>query len=235
MLCDRFEPGLLGSKLMSIPRTVATFLASLALLEGALSAEVQVPNGGFEAGLSRPWGTGQYSEGRPIWWASGNCQSSANADPRIRKNGNFSLHIINLSDRAPNVFGSTQQRVPIAPNQRYRISMWARAQDLASDGAVEISVDPDWKVRPIRLPKGTYDWTRFTGEFSIPQGSTELRIISQDKGEAWIDDIEITAVTGQEVARKAPPAPSPPPKLPAKGAEPALSGTFVVLTEGGGG
>ena len=149
---------------MIISHTVAIILASLVLLLGsARAAEVEVQNGGFETGLSQPWGTGQYSEGHPIWWTSGSCQSSAGADRAVRKSGNLSLHIINRSPRAPNVFGSTQQPVRIVPNQRYRIIMWARARGLTSDGAVEIVVDRDWKVRPIRLPKGDYDWTRFTG------------------------------------------------------------------------
>src|SRR2546422_3052877 len=65
---------------------------------------VELPNGGFEAGLSAPWGTGQYSEGRPVWWRSGNCLSSAEVDARVRKSGKLSLHIINRSPRAPNVF-----------------------------------------------------------------------------------------------------------------------------------
>jgi len=152
---------------------------------------VVVPNGDFESGLARPWGTGQYSEGHPIWWNSGNCRSSAEADRSIRKNGAASLHIVNQSARAPDVFGSTQQPVSIIPNNQYRITLWARSRRLASNGAVEIVVDREWKVRPIHLPQGSYDWTRFSGLFSLPEKTAQLRILSQDRGEAWIDDIEI--------------------------------------------
>ena len=82
--------------------------------------------------------------------------------------------------------------------------MWARARGPTSDGAVEIVVDRDWKVRPIRLPKGDYDWTRFTGEFSLPEGLAQLRILSEDKCEVWIDDIQITAVTAAELVPHVP-------------------------------
>ncbi len=78
----------------------------------------------------------------------------------------------------------------LEPGRRYRISLWARAERLASDGAVSIVVDEDWRVRPIRLPRGTYDWTEFTGEFSLPETTAPLRILSEDAGEAWLDDVE---------------------------------------------
>ena len=145
--------------LANMPRySKLRFAAGLLLLQGiapvSQGEEVRVPNGGFESGLSAPWGTGQYSDGHSVWWTSGNCQSSANADPRIRKSGNLSFHIINRSPRAANVFGSTQQPISIIPGQQYRINIWAKAHGLASDGAVAIVVDREWKVRPIRLPKG---------------------------------------------------------------------------------
>ena len=52
-------------------------------------------------------------------------------------------------------------------------------------------MDEAWKVRPIQLPKGTYDWTRFTGAFSLPANTAQLRVLSQDVGEVWIDEIRI--------------------------------------------
>lgn len=52
-------------------------------------------------------------------------------------------------------------------------------------------VDSQWQVRPIALPGGTYDWAQLTGEFSLPESAAQLRILSDDVGEVWIDDLRI--------------------------------------------
>ena len=106
--------------------------------------------------------------------------------------GLVSLHIINPSNRAPNVYGTTAQLIPITPNQPYRITLWAQGLKLASRGAVTIVVDDAWSVRPIALPAGTYSWTRLSGTFSLAADHASIRILSEDAGDAWLDDISIT-------------------------------------------
>jgi hypothetical protein len=152
--------------------------------------EVALRNPGFEAGFDG-WG-GKDAKGRPDpWFNSGVCKSHAEIDKNVKKSGQASLHIVNSSTRAPNVYGRTFQEVKIEPSQRYRISLWAKAKDLGSKGAVTVIVDDAWKVRPIALDKGTYDWTLFSGEFSLPANEIALNILSEDAGEAWIDDIKL--------------------------------------------
>ena len=167
----------------------------------ASATESPVPNGSFESGLSWPWGTGQSADGRPVWWTVGNCQAIATVDDQIYQDGRRSLHISNQSARSPNVYGTTQQAVQIVPGDRYRISLWARTRGLASDGAVSIAVDDRWTVRPIHLPRGSHDWRYFVGEFSLPGNTAQLRILCEDRGEAWIDDIRIEHVTSETAAR----------------------------------
>ena len=184
---------------MSPSRSRRRALASLLLLGIVLStvrtagsAEVLPGNGGFETGLAPPWGTGQYSAGRPIWWNSSNCASRAEIDETTAMEGLVSLHIVNASPRAAQVYGTTAQEIRIEPNQPYRISVWVQGLNLASAGAVTIVVDDAWQVRPISLPGGTYAWTRISGVFSLPADHANIRILAEDAGEAWLDDITIT-------------------------------------------
>lgn len=147
-------------------------------------------NGGFEEGIKFPWGTGLYSD-YGVWWNSMNCQSVAEIDSWNSRSGRYSLHIVNLSPRHPHVFGNMSQRISIEPKRRYLISLWAKAKDLASASAVNTPVDPGWFIRPIQLPAGTFDWTQFQGEFSLDANYADIRILIEDTGEVWIDDIEV--------------------------------------------
>jgi hypothetical protein len=57
---------------------------------------------------------------------------------------------------------------------------------------VSIVVDPAWRIRPISLPAGSFDWQRFTGEFTLNKGTAQLRILCEDMADVWIDDVEVT-------------------------------------------
>lgn len=166
----------------------------------AWASTIWLPNPGFEQGFVDPWGTGQYAAGRPIWWSSGRCRSSATIDTKVSHRGKNSLHIVNRSPRAPHVFGTTQQSFPLLPGRTYRISLWARARNLASTGGVSIVVDHHWRMRPIELPKGTYEWTKFQGTFSLPDGNAQIRILSEDVGEVWIDDLNVSDASEEDLS-----------------------------------
>ncbi|MCE9545129.1 MAG: carbohydrate binding domain-containing protein [Planctomycetia bacterium] len=146
---------------------------------------------GFEDGLSRPWGTGQTLNHKTAWWNSGVCTSTASKDWRVRRNGMYSLHINNTTPRAADNFGTTQLPLTFQKGHRYQAEIWALARGLASDGAVSVAVDEKWTTRPIQLPKGTYDWRRFTGEFTWPGGDGQCRLMTEDRGEVWLDDLSI--------------------------------------------
>jgi len=167
----------------------------------AQEAKPLVNNGGFESGLSTPWGTGQHAPGKPVWWTRGDCQATAKVDSQTKRTGKHSLHIVNQSSRAPHVYGTTQQAVSIEPNQTHQIALWAKARRLASDGAASIAVDKAWQIRPICLPKGSYDWRKFTATFTLPTATAQLRILSEDEGEVWIDDVTITPAVSEDSGR----------------------------------
>ncbi|EKD38456.1 MAG: hypothetical protein ACD_75C00729G0001, partial [uncultured bacterium] len=107
-------------------------------------------NGDFEAGLGF-WGKGQYGD-KGVWWNSGNCRSNVFAQKGSGRDGNAALYISNPTPRGPNVFGTTVQQLAIQPGKEYYITLFAKGKGLASGGAINISVDPAWKIRPIHLP-----------------------------------------------------------------------------------
>lgn len=196
------------------PALVTCFAALLIALPSHVQAELAplVPNGGFEAGLSAPWGTGQVLpvDGPGAWKCLSGCNSTATADRNVTHGGKLSLHIVHRTPRAPHVYGTTQQPLTLKPGQRYGISLWAKTNGLRSAGAINVSVDEAWRIRPIQLPAGTYDWTPFTGEFSLPDGQAQLRILSEDVGECWIDDIEISSLEPEPRSVAGRPAVPPP-------------------------
>jgi len=157
----------------------------------AVPADSLIGNGGFNAGLGPPWGTGLYSEGRPVWWNSQDCKSEVSLDESVAMEGLASLHIINDSTRAPQVYGTMAQRISIEPNRPYRITVWVRGLDVASAGAVSVVVDEAWQRRPIAAPAGSYAWTRLSGTFSLPVDHADIRILAEDTGEVWLDDLQI--------------------------------------------
>jgi ferric-dicitrate binding protein FerR (iron transport regulator) len=146
---------------------------------------------GFESGLAMPWGTGHHSRAGAAWWNSGPCKSTVSVDERVRHEGLRSLRIVNSTPRSPHVFGTCQRQVKLVANRKYRVTLWARASNVASHGAVSIVVDDAWKVRPVQLPQGTWDWTRFEGEFVPASSAATVRILAEDRAEVWIDDLVI--------------------------------------------
>lgn len=150
-----------------------------------------IKNGGFEEALNIGWGSDPYDRNKTIWWNHNNCQSKVDLDKNIKKNGIASLHIVNPSGLAAEVYGTMAQNIPIKKDQLYKITIWAKANNLASGYTIGIIADKEWKVYPITLPKATFGWKKFEGTFKLLSDQAEIRIITRDKGEVWIDDISV--------------------------------------------
>jgi len=158
-----------------------------------------IGNGGFEDGFSRPWGTWVEHEPGPLWLRRGGCAAEAMADTRVAKSGRRSLRISNSSRKAPGCYAETCQVMVTEPDRRYRLTFWAKYEDLASNGAIRFLVGlPEPAAGPskavVELPAGSHDWRKFQGEFSFPATAAELRIRSVDRGRVWLDDIQVTPV-----------------------------------------
>ena len=170
------------------------FDPAIEILGEPKDANSPVADEGFEREFATPWGTGQYAKGHAPWWTNGGCDARGTFDRSQWHGGGKALHIINRSPRAANVYGTTQMPLQLAAGKKYQVTAWARATGLASAGGASIVVDDDWKLRPIQLPQGTYDWTKFRGTFVLPNSGGQLRILSEDQGEVWFDDVQIEEV-----------------------------------------
>ncbi len=157
-------------------------------------------NGGFEKGISDPWGTGHYERPRPdqkfsfgLWWNSSNARAFMKTDHDVVHSGNGSLRITNYSTVKPHVFTTLSQRISgLQPNTVYHISFYARAMNLER-GAVTFSVDAAWTKRLLTLPGGTHEWKQFSGSINIGHNDyIDFRIIHQNTGTIWLDDIVIS-------------------------------------------
>jgi hypothetical protein len=157
------------------------------------------------------WGTGLYSR-KGLAWVSGRAQCSmmqvaAGGDGEWQlspQRTRTALRISNSTPAAPHVYGTTSQRVRIDdPQGLFWISLWAQAGDL-SPGAVFVSVDAAWRVRPVVLSPGTYGWRRFSGLIdarqvdTAPDGYLDVRLVSQDRGIVDITGVELQPLNPQQ-------------------------------------
>jgi len=157
-------------------------------------------NGGFEDGLVFPWGTGQYERTAGptrfgVWWPSGGARGYMKLDTEHRHSGRRSLRLTNFSPTAPHVFLTVSQRISgLTPNTVYRVSLAARAQDLAPQ-AVMFTIDAAWGKRLLPLAPGTYDWRRYSGTINIGHNDyIDFRVLHLSTGTAWLDDIVVEPV-----------------------------------------
>lgn len=191
--------GIAEEELDQLALAVAHLEKAVALMPGVKSIEDDLASarqslewqrgfeGGFENRVDGPW---------TQWTTSGGCDIQLTYDDEAPMSGDTSLRVENRSPRRPNVFATVARGMDLDPGQTHRVQVWARAEGLASDGGLSISVDPEWKVRPIALPKGTYGWTLFEGTFRAGTGDWEFRIISEDVGRVWLDDLRIFETGG---------------------------------------
>lgn len=166
-------------------------------------ADKMLGNGGFEQGLTKYWGAFDDRDDGPVWRNVQHARTVAAIDGLIRHSGTRSLRIVNDDPKATSGYGEMAQFMITAPNRQYRLSLWARADSLASQGGVSVLVGRlDSEEAPpkpvIELPPGSYPWKRFTGEFAHPGTVGELIIRSKDTGQVWIDDIAVVAIGRDE-------------------------------------
>jgi CHAT domain-containing protein/tetratricopeptide (TPR) repeat protein len=153
-------------------------------------------NGGFEEGLAFPWGTGHYEslQGKSrfgVWWNSMAARAFMKIDTDQSHSGGKSLRITNYSAAQPHVFTTTSQRLTgLKPNTVYRLSLYARADNLKR--GILVITDAGWGKRLLLVPPGTYDWKHCTGSVNIGHNDyIDLRLVSEDTGTAWLDDLAV--------------------------------------------
>lgn len=156
-------------------------------------------NGGFELGLSRYWTNAP--DGGAVWNNVGGCHSRAEIDTQDNHGGNHSLHVINPSAATGDAYGTTSQTLPADGRARYRVTLWAKANNLSA-GALRVVVDDAWNQPVIELPVGTYGWQEISGEVDLATNTqrrrgivpTTFRLVTAAPGEVWLDDLSIRLV-----------------------------------------
>tara|TARA_R110002049_G_scaffold4601_4_gene31826 strand:+ start:47509 stop:51333 length:3825 start_codon:yes stop_codon:yes gene_type:complete len=171
--------------------------------------ELALLNEGFELGMAAYW---SHPSGAS-WFNAGGDRSIGEVTTERAHSGQYSLHIagdtesdLREAETTPGLVhphGRTGQDFPAQTGHRYRISAWVRSKNL-SNGALWLMASP--QQTGIKILGGTYDWTRFVGEFQIPVTEDEdagnvvncrLEIVSTGSGHAWIDDLRIQRITPQ--------------------------------------
>jgi len=145
-------------------------------------------NGGFEMSLAHHWGHGAYAEGARVWWNSLAGGSTAELDCTISQSGECSLHVVNPSLNQPHVFGTTAQAIPVRPGVIHELSVWVRGADARG---LLLTANQDWQP-VVTIESGAPGWTQHTGLFLPESDTAQIRIITRDKAEFWIDELVVT-------------------------------------------
>jgi hypothetical protein len=100
-----------------------------------------------------------------------------------------------------------KQRVPVQAGETYRVSVWAKLQDLhgSQGGPLSTAIQIFWldaQQKQLRRDQrnsatGTQDWKQLSGEFAAPPQATHalIRLFAEDGlGTFWFDDCEFVRV-----------------------------------------
>lgn len=149
-------------------------------------------NGGFESGgLIAPWGTGIY-EPRPqgVFWGAADAEAAVVSD--VIHSGSFALRIINRSPSGPNIYRTLSQKVTVTGGAPHCLTFWERVEN-GSGGMLTFRLNDSWSSA-IGIGTGSGGaWLQHAFTFTAEDGNIDLRIVSENTGTVWIDDIVLTA------------------------------------------
>ncbi len=169
--------------------------------QSGIDSEAQfetVTNGGFEKGVSS-------GEQTFFGWKIERTDSKLDIanDQSVKRSGARSIRL-NFKGYAKPELHNVWQIVAVQPGASYRVSFWARTENLRSAGPPVIEA-VNWNDDKIiassgPIPTGTNDWQQFTVEFTAPENcqGIALRTVRSFCGDAcpitgtvWMDDFEM--------------------------------------------
>lgn len=154
-------------------------------------------NGGFELPLNRYWHS---DAAHPlVWWNKGGCRSTAVATRSTKHSGDYSLMIQNFSSLEQDRTGSMQQSFPTERLGKYRLSLFAKTQNLEPEGlSVHVgNASSKRTVSILAVEPGTADWKEYSATFDAKSDATLVRVVSKNSGTVWIDDLRISRVIAE--------------------------------------
>jgi hypothetical protein len=164
----------------------------------------RVTNRGFEANIP-PLGANLFD-----WQVASTPQARVVIDPRTRRGGERSLHVLfNASGHID--FRNIFQLVVVEPGARYRLSFYERAEGLQSVSTPVVEVlDPSDPSRPLGssppLPSGTSDWRQSAVEFTAPAKAEAVMLrVGRSPcpdacpifGKVWYDEFDLQRTGGR--------------------------------------
>jgi hypothetical protein len=119
-------------------------------------------------------------------------------DTQVKRSGAASLRLENFT-ASPHGHGRVMQEIRLRPNRCYRITVWARTQDLQPAAAFRVQVLAGGRTlapRTFRL-QPTGDWRKFTTIFNS-MGHESARVYAGvwggRSGRLWLDDLAIEEI-----------------------------------------
>lgn len=146
--------------------------------------------GGFESGpLSAPWGTGIYEPNvGGIFWGSAN--ATAQVSTGNVRSGTYALRIVNSSAAASNVYRTLSRKVDVTGGAQYCFTVWVRTEN-GSAGMLTFRFNNSWS-QALGIGAGTAAWSQYAYTFAAEDSNIDVRMVSENTGTAWIDDLELT-------------------------------------------
>lgn len=159
----------------------------------ATNTAVPPPNlitgGGFESGaLGAPWGTGIYEPNAGgIFWGSADATAEVvQGDTR----GAYSLRITNRTAAAPHVYRTLARKVGVSGGQQHCFTAWVRTEN-GTSGMLSFRFNDSWS-QALGIGTGSAAWRQHAYTFVAEDSNIDVRIVSENTGIAWVDDLELT-------------------------------------------
>jgi hypothetical protein len=121
-------------------------------------------------------------------------------DTEVKHGGGASLRLANDA-RTTDLIAVEQGPMAARPGATMRVSGWVKTKDVAREGAQQkvcglyvVFLDKDGKILSrgeTDSAVGTVDWTRLSGEFTVPSGTIRsyVGVLNGMSGTAWFDDV----------------------------------------------
>jgi hypothetical protein len=160
--------------------------------------------------------SGGFEETRPGWWIAGwdlvdGGEIPNRLEPRtsrvervtdVAHTGSASLRL-DVTSTTTDVTAVEQGPISMRPGGTVRLSGWVKARDVARQGLQQkvcgfyiLFLDAKDQVlsrAETDSVEGTLDWTKLSGEFTAPAGTTRLQVgvLLAMTGTAWVDDVSL--------------------------------------------
>lgn len=145
---------------------------------------------------------GAWTFNRRLIGAAGYCPAELNIDNNVAHSGNSSVHIVsnidrtNYADFKSNIFTSPTNSIKgIEVGKKYRVSFWAKGENVTGVPEVNISQVPfDGHANNFCYDiVGTYDWKQLSYTYTCNKsGANTIRFdIADPAANLWIDDVEV--------------------------------------------